>query len=420
VAVGETDAPARRRSRFPGEIWVLVAGSFLIAVGFGLVAPAIPVFATSFHVGYTAASVVVSAFAFMRLASAPFAGRLVTRFGERPIYLYGVAIVAAGSLACAFAEDYWQLLLFRALSGAGSVMFSVSAIGLLIRISPPELRGRASGLFGTSFVLGGITGPVVGGGLLAVSLRAPFLVYGFALLIVVALVWVLLRRSTLAARVPGEPASALTFRAALGHPSYRAALFSNFTNGWVALSARASLIPLFVTSSLHQPDSFAAFALAVFAAGDALTLLLSGRLADSRGRRPMMIAGLGLIAVGTLLLGLSGEVWLALVASLVAGIGAGTYGPALNATIADVLGAKARGGSVLAGFQMSADIGSVLGPLVAGALAEDVSFEAAFGLSAVVAVLAMLTWLPTRETLPTGEPTSDDEQDPVHPQPPTA
>ena len=147
-----------RDAALPREIWVLLAASFLIAIGYGIVAPALPNFATSFDVGVTAASVVVSAFAFVRLLFAPMSGRLVTRFGERPIYLWGVSIVAVGTLLCGVAADYWQLLLFRSASGVGSTMFTVSAIGLLIRISPPELRGRASGLWGSSFLLGGIVG----------------------------------------------------------------------------------------------------------------------------------------------------------------------------------------------------------------------------------------------------------------------
>lgn len=174
--------------RLPREIWVLVGASFLIAIGYGLIGPALPNYAASFDVGIAAASVVVSAFAFVRLIFAPASGRLVTRFGERPIYLWGLSIVATGTLACALAVDYWQLLLFRSLSGVGSTMFTVSAIGLLIRISPAHLRGKASGLWGTSFLLGGIAGPVFGSALVAVSLRAPFLAYGAALLLTTAFV----------------------------------------------------------------------------------------------------------------------------------------------------------------------------------------------------------------------------------------
>ena len=53
-------------------------------------------------------------------------------------------------------------------------MFTVSAASLMVRISPPALRGRASGAWATGFLLGNIAGPVVGGGLIAGSLRAPF------------------------------------------------------------------------------------------------------------------------------------------------------------------------------------------------------------------------------------------------------
>jgi MFS family permease len=68
--------------------------------------------------------------------------------------------------------------------------------------------------------------------------------------------------------------------------------------------------------------------------------------------------------------------------------------------VADVLGAKARGGSVLAGFQMAADVGAVLGPLAAGAVAETWSYPAAFALTGCVAALALVLWLVAKETLP--------------------
>ena len=90
-AADATMAPA---DRIPREIWVLIGAAFIIAVGFGLITPVLPQFARSFDVGVTAASVVVSAFAFFRLVFAPVGGRLVTTLGERPVYLTGLIIVA--------------------------------------------------------------------------------------------------------------------------------------------------------------------------------------------------------------------------------------------------------------------------------------------------------------------------------------
>ncbi len=387
------------KTALPREIWVLLGASFLIAIGYGIVGPALPNYAASFDVGVTAASVVVSAFAFVRLVFAPTSGRLVTRFGERPIYLWGVSIVAIGTLLCAVATEYWQLLLFRSASGIGSTMFTVSAIGLLIRLSPPEARGRASSLWGSSFLLGGIAGPVVGGGLVTVSLRAPFLVYGIALVLTTGLVWWQLRHSSLLARQQEDEVPELTFRQALRHPSYRAALASNLANGWVVFGVRMSLLPLFVTAVLAEDEAFTGVALAVFAAVNALSLLFVGRITDKRGRKLPALVGLGLLAVGTVGLGVSDDPWVFLLAVAVAGLGAGALNPAQSAAVADVLGSKARGGSVLAGFQMSADVGAVVGPLVAGAVAEW-SYAAAFGLTGVVVVLAFTMWLAARETLP--------------------
>lgn len=114
-----------RDAALPREIWVLVVASFVIALGFGLVAPALPQFARSFDVGVTAATVVVSSFAAMRLLFAPASGSLVQKLGERPVYITGLLIVALSTGACAFAASYWQLLVFRALGGIGSTMFTV-------------------------------------------------------------------------------------------------------------------------------------------------------------------------------------------------------------------------------------------------------------------------------------------------------
>ncbi|OLF17056.1 MFS transporter [Actinophytocola xanthii] len=387
-------------TRLPSEVWVLVAANFVIAAGFGLVAPALPTFARSFDVSVTAASIVVSAFAVARLVFAPASGRLVSAFGEQRVYLTGISIVAVTTGACAFAGAYWQLVLFRSIGGIGSTMFTVSAIALLIRVTPAPLRGRASGLWGTGFLLGNVAGPLLGGGLLTISLRAPFLVYAGMLFIAVLIVWWFLRNSTLAARITEEQAPAITVREAFRHRAYIAAMGSSFANGWAVFGVRVSLVPLFVTEVLHRDDAFAGTALAVFAAGNVAMLLLAGKLADSIGRKPVVLVGLLVAAGGTIWVGWTDDVLTFMIATVVAGLGAGLLAPPQQATVADVIGSTGRGGPVLATFQMSADIGAVLGPIVAGVLADQLSYATAFAVTGALCLVAALVWLPAPETLP--------------------
>ncbi|MFN2494732.1 MAG: MFS transporter [Pseudonocardiaceae bacterium] len=386
--------------RLPSEVWVLVAVSFVIAIGFGVVAPALPTFARSFDVSVTAASIVVSAFAFMRLAFAPTSGKLVSRFGERPVYIWGIALVGASTGACAFAAQYWQLLVLRALGGIGSTMFTVSAVALLIRLTPPPMRGRSTGLWATSFLLGNVAGPLVGGGLIGISLRAPFVVYAVALFAAAAVAWLFLRRSTLAGAVSAGAEPALSVREALRHPTYRAALVSNFATGWAVFGVRVSLVPLFVVEALQRAESLAGVALSAFAAGNVAVLLLAGKLADSLGRRPPLLLGLLVAGGATIWLGFTDGVPEFLLATAIAGLGTGLITPPQGAAVADVIGSQAKGGPVLAAFQMSSDIGAIIGPIATGVLADQFSYTAAFVLTGAISLVAALVWLRAPETLP--------------------
>ncbi|WP_016697202.1 MFS transporter [Actinoalloteichus spitiensis] len=386
--------------RLPVEIWVLCVANFVIAVGFGIVAPALPTFAASFDVGVTAVSMIVSAFAAMRLLFAPLGGRLVTRLGERPVYLVGLSITGVATGACAFAAEYWQMLLFRSLGGIGSTMFTVSGIALLIRLAPATMRGRASGLWATSFLLGNIAGPLIGGGLVETSIRAPFLIYAGMTLLAVLGTWFFLRNSTLAAREDQDSRDPLSVRDALRNATYRAALVSNFAHGWAVFGVRISLLPLFVVEALRVGESMAGISLAVFAAGNAVVLVFSGRLADRIGRKPLVLVGLLVSAGGTAWLGFTTTVPAFLAASLVAGLGAGLLSPPQGAAVADVIGRRGGGGPVLAGFQMAADVGAIVGPLLAGLLVDVSSYGLAFGVTGAIAVVASLFWAFAPETLP--------------------
>ena len=84
------------------------------------------------------------------------------------------------------------------------------------------------------------------------------------------------------------------------------------------------------------------------------------------------------------------------VAMALFGAGSAFLSVAPSAAVGDV--GHGRGGTVIAAFQMSADLGAVVGPLVAGWLADEYSFGAAFGVTAGVLVAGLVTALLSKET----------------------
>ncbi|MCF3940558.1 MULTISPECIES: MFS transporter [Gordonia] len=406
--------------QIPRGIWVLLAANVVIALGYGLIAPALPAFARSFNVSFTAASAVVSAFAVMRLLFAPTTGRLVTVFGERRIYLIGLLIVAGSTFACAFAQGYWQLLLFRAAGGVGSTMFTVSAMALLIRMAPGEIRGRVSGYFSAGFLIGNITGPLIGSALVGFGLRMPFVVYSIALMIAAAVVATQLRDQGGRPDPSSAPsAGVIAFRTALRNSTYRAVLTSNFAQGWASMGVRVAVVPLFITDGLDEGAAMAGVALAVYAVGNVAAIVVAGRLSDTFGRRPVMLPGLAIATIATGALGLSPNLLVALGLCLVAGVGSGLFAPTHQAALADVLGNRQQGGSALAAYGMSSDLGAVSGPVVVGFVADRAGFGPAFLLTGVVTAVAFVLWSFAGETAPavvgSGPHLTEVERDPNDP-----
>jgi len=339
-----------------------------------------------------------------RVLFAPVSGRLVGAVGDLRVFCGGLLMVALSSAACAFATGYWQLLAFRAAGGVGSTMFTVAEASLLVRASPPALRGRASGVWATGFLVGNIAGPVVGGGLIASSLRAPFLVYAGVLVLTVLVAGSLLRGRVAARSTPERvTATTVTFVAAFRVPAFRAALTSNFINGWAVYGVWVALIPLFVVEALRQADSWSGAVLAAFAAGAGATLLLGGRWADRRGRRQPILVGTATVGVASLWLGMSTTTAELIAASLLSGVGVGLVNPPVNASVTDVIagnGRDANGGTALAGFQMIGDIGAIIGPVAAGVIVEWVGYAAAFATSGAIAAVSFVYWLRVPETRP--------------------
>lgn len=377
----------------PRTIWVLTAAAFIIALGYGFIAPVLPQFAGSFNVSMAAAGAVISAFALARLLGAPGAGAFVDKLGSRPVYLTGLAIVATATFFVAFAQAYWHILALRFIAGFGSTMFTLSAQALIVRVTHPSIRGRANAIYATAFLLGNIFGPVIGAALSFLGFRIPFAVYGIGVGLAALLVWWLTTPKHATQHELPVAKPAMQFAHAWRLPTYKALLSVAFVGGFVNMGARVAILPLFAASIFEHGAAASGLALTAFATGMAITLQFSGRLADSIGRRPLIAAGLATSGAFTGALGLASSFWPLIAISVFAGIGAGLMSPAMQAVLADVIGNDRSGGKVLSTFQMTQDAGQILAPILIGWIAQVAGFTAAFAVCGIFCAAALVAWL---------------------------
>lgn len=361
-------------------MWVLATNAFLVALGFGVMVPVLPVYAKSFGVSNLALGFLVSAFAFMRLVTSPFCGRINRWLGERNAIAIGMSIVGLSSIAMGLSQSFAQLLVLRMLGGVGSAMFTVAALALLLASAPIDQRGRASGLYQGGFLLGGMAGPAVGGALATISLTAPFYFYAAMLFVAAALVTVLLPAKRAAAG--GTKRASRPFRQVVKDVRYQAACAMAFGQGWQSFGVRNALVPIVVVEVLHRDTTWTGTAFAIAAVFQTLALFPVGRIVDRIGRRPVMITAGIVCGASTLAIPLAPDIlWLIVILS-VYGVGAAMQGTAPTAAVGDATGGG--GGLPVAIYSMTSDIGSIVGPIVAGLLADYFSMPIAFAAGAAI------------------------------------
>lgn len=94
-------------------------------------------------------------------------GRLGDVVGKKKLYIAGLVIFTVASALCGLVPDVSWLIGFRVLQGIGSVMILALGAAILVEAFPPQERGKALGWIGTAVSLGIVSGPVIGGLLIA-------------------------------------------------------------------------------------------------------------------------------------------------------------------------------------------------------------------------------------------------------------
>src|SRR4051812_10427605 len=154
------DCPAAKRR------WVLVATILASSMAFvdgTMVNVALPAIQRDLHAGLADAQWVVEAYALLLAALLLVGGSLGDHFGRRRVFMIGIGVFVAASLACALSTTIAMLIASRALQGAGAALLMPGSLALISASFPEAERGRAIGTWSGFSGITAAVGPVFGG-----------------------------------------------------------------------------------------------------------------------------------------------------------------------------------------------------------------------------------------------------------------
>ncbi|MFI6433386.1 DHA2 family efflux MFS transporter permease subunit [Rhodococcus oryzae] len=141
----------------------LCVGFFMILLDMTIVAVANPVIMTGLHTDMSSVIWVTSAYLLTYAVPLLITGRLGDRFGQKYLYLGGLAVFTLASLWCGMAGDIGSLIAARAVQGLGAALMAPQTMAVIGRIFPWDKRGAAMGVWGGVAGVATLVGPILGG-----------------------------------------------------------------------------------------------------------------------------------------------------------------------------------------------------------------------------------------------------------------
>lgn len=344
--------------------------NFVSLAGFGLMFPVFAIYSRQIGASGIEVAGAVAIFSFGQFLSSPVWGRLSDRYGRRKVLITGLVAGALAYLLHVFAVTPTLLLAARFVSGLATGCFAIT-FAVASDISTRETRTKDMGVVSAGFSLGFIFGPAIGG--FAANMTGEdnaftlvCVVGAFMGLVAACLTWLWLPETKVQTTEPKSKADSGGL-ALLRLPAFATLVVISVVSS-AAFSQMESILGLFADDVLSLKPLGIGFLFGGMGCITTLTqLLLTSPASRHLGERVVLLLALGLIGVGTLILGASHELMLACTGLVLTSLGLGLMNPALTGLTSLSIPASAQGAG-LGLMQAGGALGRVLGPLMAGPL----------------------------------------------------
>ena len=144
-------------------LMAVCAGAFMLLVDVTIVNVALPDMARSLHTTFPDLQWVIDLYALVLGALVLTVGSVADRIGRRRVYLIGLVLFAASSLACGLAPNVAVLIAARGVQGVGAAAMFATTMALISHSYSGRDRGVAFGAWGAVNGAAAAAGPIIGG-----------------------------------------------------------------------------------------------------------------------------------------------------------------------------------------------------------------------------------------------------------------
>lgn len=155
---------------------VTTLAQFMAAIDATIIFLAVPSMGRYFNTNASYMTMVVVAYIISTTSLLIPSGAIGQRLGRKAPFLMGFGIFSLSSLGIALSPSILWAIIFRAIEGSGAALMLTLGIPILLRAFPPEERGKAVGISATSWSIGALLGPIVGGYLVSFAWQYIFLI----------------------------------------------------------------------------------------------------------------------------------------------------------------------------------------------------------------------------------------------------
>ena len=167
-ASGQTSVPVSFCAEADRRVilWAAILASSMGFIDSSVTAIAMPAMRAALQATLAEAQWINTSYLLSLSALVLVGGAAGDRFGIARIFVAGIWIFVAGSLACAFAQDSGQMIAARTVKGVGAALMVPGSMAMVARAWPRAERGRALGMWAAASTMTTALGPVLGGALI--------------------------------------------------------------------------------------------------------------------------------------------------------------------------------------------------------------------------------------------------------------